>query len=396
MQGRRLLHSMSLKNVLSFGPEEQRIEFEPLNVLIGPNGSGKSNLIEIIGLLKAMPGDLSEAIRERGGIRDWLWKGEESSSPAEIETEWDYLEATQLLRHRVILGEGQNSTRVQLVGEIVEAREPNTNNYVTQYRYSAIHSIDNSPAPMLSVTAADDIHRWFRPGRSVISLLRGPADYRGITYLGDRYSEIQLYRDWVFGPSSPLRAPQLADLPTDHLAEDARNLFVTIRKLQSNPETINNFLEALQTIYHGIRGFVVREIGEYIEFLMLEDHERRISARRLSDGTFRFLSILAILCDPTPAPLISIEEPELGLHPDVIPTIARLLIEASSRTQIIVTTHSADLISALWECPEAVVVCERGDSGTTLRRLEPEKMERWLEKYKLGELWLSGEIGGTR
>src|SRR5260370_1406959 len=81
-----------------------------------------------------------------------------------------------------------------------------------------------------------------------------------------------------------------------------------------------------------------------------------ISQRRLSDGTLRFLSLLTVLCDPDPAPLICLEEPELGLHPDIIRTIGELLVEASTRTQLIVTTHSSELISALGEVPESVVV----------------------------------------
>jgi predicted ATPase len=103
-----------------------------------------------------------------------------------------------------------------------------------------------------------------------------------------------------------------------------------------------------------------------------------------------------MLCHPEPPPLLCLEEPELGLHPDVIPIIADLLIEASERTQLIVTTHSADLISELWEVPDSVIVCERDESGSSLRHLDPEKLEKWLEDYSLGDLWRSGEIGGNR
>ncbi len=71
-----LIHSLKLTNFLSFGPDSERIELGPLNVLIGPNGSGKSNLIEAVGLLQAAPRDLSVPIREGGGVREWLWKGD--------------------------------------------------------------------------------------------------------------------------------------------------------------------------------------------------------------------------------------------------------------------------------------------------------------------------------
>ena len=87
---------------------------------------------------------------------------------------------------------------------------------------------------------------------------------------------------------------------------------------------------------------------------------------------------------------------ELGLHPDILPAIAELLKEASERTQLIVTTHSDALVSSLSDTPESILVCERDDEGTHLRRLETEALKEWLEKYSLGELWRMGEIGGNR
>jgi len=94
--------------------------------------------------------------------------------------------------------------------------------------------------------------------------------------------------------------------------------------------------------------------------------------------------------------LICIEEPELGLHPDVMPEISRLLLEASERTQIIVTTHSSTLVDALSDQPDAVIVCEKRNQKTQMVRLEKEPLAEWLEKYSLGELWRRGKLGGNR
>ena len=84
------------------------------------------------------------------------------------------------------------------------------------------------------------------------------------------------------------------------------------------------------------------------------------------------------------------------MHPDVIPTIADLLKEASERCQLIVTTHSDVLVDALTDQPEAVIIASRGPTGTVLERLSAESLKPWLEKYRLGQLWTRGEIGGTR
>jgi len=80
----------------------------------------------------------------------------------------------------------------------------------------------------------------------------------------------------------------------------------------------------------------------------------------------------------------------------VLPKIADLLIDASKRTQLIVTTHSDVLVDALSEQPESVLVCEKHDGKTTIKRLERSEVAHWLEDYRLGQLWIRGEIGGTR
>ena len=122
--------------------------------------------------------------------------------------------------------------------------------------------------------------------------------------------------------------------------------------------------------YDGIEDFDTKVQGGTIQVFVHERGDRTIPTTRLSDGTLQYLCLLAILCHPEPPPLICIEEPELGMHPDILPTVAELLIEAAQRTQLIVTTHSETLVSSLSRIPEAIIICERTDAGTSLRRLD--------------------------
>jgi len=85
MSDTRFIRSIRLDGFLSFAPGSERIDLAPLNVVIGPNGSGKSNLIEAIELLHAAPTAFAAAIRDGGGVQEWLWKGEKSKDPAVIE-----------------------------------------------------------------------------------------------------------------------------------------------------------------------------------------------------------------------------------------------------------------------------------------------------------------------
>src|SRR3989442_5263225 len=99
------MKDLQLRNILAFGDTFEALPLGPLNILIGPNGSGKSNLIEAIGLLHAAPRDLSKAVQEGGGIRDWVWKGALPNGAALIEAVIDYPDGKMPLRYRLAFRE---------------------------------------------------------------------------------------------------------------------------------------------------------------------------------------------------------------------------------------------------------------------------------------------------
>lgn len=168
-----------------------------------------------------------------------------------------------------------------------------------------------------------------------------------------------------------------------------------LSRLRKDPVTNRALVSGLQGLYEGLTDFEVVTEGGTVQIFFTEG-DFSIPATRLCDGTLRYLCLLAVLLDPTPPPLICIEEPELGLHPDVLPKIADLLVDSSKRTQLIVTTHSDVLIDALSEQPESVLVCEKHEGQTQIKRLNRADIAHWLEDYRLGQLWTRGEIGGTR
>ena len=181
----------------------------------------------------------------------------------------------------------------------------------------------------------------------------------------------------------------------DRLEEDFSNLGLFLNRLSRFPKAKKAILAGLRDFYEGFRDYDVIIEGGTVQVFFTEG-DFSIPATRLSDGTLRYLCLLAILCDPEPPPLICIEEPELGLHPDILPKVADLLISTAERTQLIVTTHSDILVDAMTERPGAVVVCEKHEGNTEMRRLDAEALAGWLENYRLGELWTRGELGGTR
>ena len=210
-------------------------------------------------------------------------------------------------------------------------------------------------------------------------------------------SKFVVFTDLQTNRKAEMRKPQFPDAPNSFLDEDGGNLALVLNDLEHRGDTKDKIVENLKKFNPRIKDYSIRILGGTVQlFIREEGLEIPISAMRLSDGTLRYLCLLAILCHPEPPPLICIEEPETGLHPDILPTIAELMIEASQRTQLIVTTHSDILVSAFSEYPEAVLVCEKDEDGTHFKRLEKDKLKAWLKEYELGDLWLRGEIGGKR
>lgn len=208
---------------------------------------------------------------------------------------------------------------------------------------------------------------------------------------------VAIYTDLLTNRKSEIRKPQLPDAPNDFLEEDGSNLALVLNDLEHRGDSKDKIVENLRKFNPKIKDYSIRILGGTVQlFIREEGLEKPISAMRLSDGTLRFLCLLAVLCHPEPPPLICIEEPETGLHPDILPTIAELMKDAAQRTQLIVTTHSDILVSAFSDLPEAVLVCEKDADGTHFKRLEAEKLKTWLDEYTLGEAWLRGAIGGTR
>ncbi len=387
-----LIRELNLQGLLSFAPDSPPLEMRPLNVLIGPNGSGKSNLIEAIDLLRSSATKLAAPMRGRGGgVREWIWKGT-PKGPVQIQAVVEQRQIPYLdpLRHTIEFV--TDSERCRLLKEVIKDVDVRPDRNQTKYFQ---HDASKLLLALPDGSARELERKDITADESILSQLKDPRQYPQLHYLAHVYSKIRLYREWSFGRSSIFRAPQAADLPSDRLAEDFSNLGLFLNSLRSIPKAKNEIIERLKDLYDGLDDFDVRVKGGTVEVFLTEG-DFVIPAGRLSDGTLRYLCLLAILCDPEPPPLICIEEPELGLHPDILPKLADLLVAASERTQLVVTTHSDILVDALSEQPESVVVVEKHDGQTTMRRLNANELSVWLKDYRLGQLWTRGDIGGTR
>jgi len=367
-----------------------RLPLNNLNVLVGPNGSGKSNLLEAISLLRSTPEDLRQVVSRGGGVGEWIWKGAPHGN-ATLEAVFAPVRGSQQMRHDLSFRAERQSFR--LVDERIESNglvEPGGEPLV-YYRY-------RQGRPIMKTREGNPRNLNWEPTDlepSILARLYDPEGYPEISDIVDSYGSIRLFRDWEFGRNTIFREPQRADMRSDRLEEDFSNLGLFLNRLRRQPKVKAALLEKLRDLYDGLTDFDISVEGGTVQVYFTEG-DFTIPATRLSDGSVRYLCLLAILCDPNPPPLIGLEEPELGLHPDLLPKVADLLVAASQRTQLIVTTHSDILVDSLTPQPDALVICEKHEGRTTLRRLENHEVQPWLEKYRLGQLWTRGQLGGTR
>ena len=395
-----------MQGFLSFPPDMRPFELQDLNILIGPNGSGKSNIIEAIELIRATPTDFAAAIRDGGGAAEWFWKGERAKGVAGIEIETGD-SATGLKTPndgrglRYSLEFGTDNARVEVLDEAIEETSPSPGHdhpcfyYRFQKGRPAISVRNRSGTRDPGETPRRIKRHELRRNQSVLAQIRDPELYPELTWLGGQFGRIQTLRDWTFGRCTATRRTQPADLPEDRLLPDCSNLALILNRIEHDQASLE-FTSLLKRFFPRFERMSTRVSGGAIQFYLHETGFRSpVPATRLSDGIIRFVALLATLLTPSPLPLVCIDEPELGLHPDAASLVADLMVRASERTQLIVTTHSDALVSALSGKPDAVVACERSGAGTTLRRLDSARLAHWLEDYALGDLWRMGELGAN-
>jgi predicted ATPase len=413
------LKSIRPVNLLSFGPNTEEIELRPLNILIGPNGSGKSNLIEILGLLSKLPDkDPWADVVDSGGASEWIWKGKSDSfeSPSITvtancyEATWGGLsdaETSKCMNFEISLWDfggsfGVEEERFVELNEGEDGTGLTSGGFVRTDWESERETADRATGLLKPVFSAP-VPQGLNSGRSVLSQLGSVTEIAShwprMHELSNEFERITCYRDWTFGREAKSRQLQRVGLDSYRLAPDSSNVAQVLKAMRDrgNAETFDRLLESMKAFYASVKDVDTELVGTHLRVMIKEEGlSSRTPAERLSDGTLRWLNLLIVLLDPMPPPVICIDEPELGLHPDIIPTLADLLRDASTRTQLILTTHSRTLVECFSDDPESVCVCEKFEGATEIRRLEADRMKVWLEKYSLGQLWSSGEIGGNR
>jgi predicted ATPase len=323
--------------------QNMRLKMHDMNVIVGANGSGKSNLYKAIHLIaKAANGQLAETLAREGGMPSVLWAGQKkqmTSSKAPVRLTL----SVQLdeLQYEIACGLPTPSSSMFALDPEVKAE------YVwfgeTKRPSSTLVERKNNSTWMMSQDGVRIPYpASLSQSESVLSQLQEPHLHPELFFLSQEIKKWRFYHHFRTDADSPIRGPQIGTR-TVVLSEDGYNLAAA---LQTIIEIGNDSLlhDAIDKAFPGAR--LVIHVDEKTRFdiqLKMPGILRPLEARELSDGTLRYLCLIAALLSPRPATLLALNEPEMSLHPELMQPLAELIVMASKSSQVWLTTHSQPL-----------------------------------------------------
>jgi predicted ATPase len=341
----REIHVTGYRSVRSL-----RLHLSQINVLTGANATGKTNLYNSVFLLaKAAAGGFAQVIAEEGGMPSVLWAGaRKSRSMGTIRMEGVRMSLgikTDTFSYELICGLPKQSSgeksAFSLDPEVKEERV-----WMDAPHGLKVTFFERSPKGAWILDNDErlaDYSGELLPTESVLSQLREPHLYPELSSLRTEMSRWRFYHHFRTDAESPLRHPQVG-VRTPVLAHDGRDLAAALQTINEVGQS-QDLHEAIRQAFPGASLEIEHDEdnGMFAVLLRMPGLRRPLRARELSDGTLRYLCLLAALLSPHPPSLLALNEPETSLHPDLLEPLAKQLVNAAKYSQLWVVTHSQRL-----------------------------------------------------
>ena len=347
------VHRVVLKNYKSIAACD--VQLQALTFLVGRNGAGKSNFLDALRFVAdSLNTSLDHALRDRGGIKEVRRRSGGHPTHFGIRLEFRLPNGTTGSYAFRVGARIQGGYEVQVEECKLQPSEALAPKVFYEVRDGKVVKTSAKVAP----AAASD--------RLYLVNASGLPEFRPLYEALSRMGFYNLNPDRI----RDLQSPDAGEI----LARDGANLASVLGQLElAGGDTKNRIVEYLEKVVPGIRGVDVKQIGpkETLEFrqeIGATAHPWRFFAANMSDGTLRALGVLAAIFQSSNGrahrvPLVGIEEPEAALHPAAAVVLRDCLSDASQGLQVIVTSHSGELLDA--PLPEESILSVISEHGET-------------------------------
>ena len=395
----KIIESIRLKNFKAFKDVEMR-EIPSLCVVVGANGSGKSTLFDVFGFLKdALTDNIQVALSKRGGYKEVHTR--DTQGPIELEIKFRFAMSTQSTKKKPLatytLSISEENGRAIVEREELRYRR---GSHGQPWKFLSF-SNGKGEAVTNEFDDVEDESRLERESQTLakpnILAIKGLAQfqrYPAVMALG------QMIENWHVSDFHISSARHIPDVGyAEHLSREGDNLaLVTQYMHEHHVELFQKVLTSLAERVPGVSNVEAKTGDEGRVLLKFQDGAFKdpFLARYVSDGTIKMFAYLVLLYDPSPHPLLCVEEPENQLYPKLLLELAEeFAAYANKGGQVFVSTHSPDFLNALEL--ESVFWLAKKDGFTEIKRAkDDEQIVAFMkEGDKLGYLWKQGFFEGA-
>ena len=389
-----MLKRITLENFFSFGKSTTIELNEAINVLVGINGSGKSNFLKAIQLLyEGIVGNGFQALllKEWGGFQSIVNCSLGEKDFIKLTYEFDVSSLRKIF----------NSLRFPFFNNPIYTliiRKSGTTNYYIEESVNAPEQefqvlIQNGSIWGQEKSLIEQEN--FSGQESIFQQISDPERYAEMFVLKKAIEQIATYNYFDTTPNSKIRQPNVFT-NEERLSWNGDNLISILNKLKNHHaldyEKIETYIKKVNPHFKDIN---FDFLGPNAYLVLREmSLSKSIPISHISDGTLRYLLLLAILFNPKRGRLVCLDEPEIGLHPDMIHSIVQAMKAAAHQgTQFFVATHSPLLLND-FEIEDLLIFEKDKDNQSFVNKKNAEDFED--DDYLTGLLWLNGAIGGKR